>query len=186
METIEKFISALKEIENPVITNEYDLKAWQGKAVNIVVRVYGPNSKQEEQILNVYFKRYASGSINGVSFGGGNNSEFAKKQASEIIKGLINDLQTFGLPEVTKPENANGISISLSQHQNQTVQIQFIWELIKDELTGKQIKELETIINEPDSQNKKSKVIEKLKSFGGDVLTNIVANILTNPGIYGI
>ena len=29
----------------------------------------------------------------------------------------------------------------------------------------------------------KPQVIEKLKSFGGDVLSNIIANIITNPAI---
>ncbi len=32
---------------------------------------------------------------------------------------------------------------------------------------------------------KKRDIIKKLKSFGTDVATNIVAGILTNPAIYG-
>lgn len=182
---IEKYITALEGIENPKILNSYDLNVWQGNAINIVVRIYGIDSIQEEQIKNVFFKTYASGSINGQSWGGGNNANLCQKQASEIIKGFISDLKTFGLPE-PKKENQSGINILLSQNQNQTVQIHFIWDSIKDELTGKQIKELEEVINVKEPiETKKTKVLDKLKSFGGDVLTNIVANILTNPAIFG-
>ena len=30
----------------------------------------------------------------------------------------------------------------------------------------------------------KSKILEKLKSFGGDVLSNVLANLITNPAIW--
>lgn len=183
---IEKYITALTDIQNTKILNAYELKSWQGKAINIVSRIYGNDSKQEEQIKNVHFKSYSSGSINGTSFGGGNNAKECSIQASEIINGFISDLTNFGLPENKKPEITNGINISVNQNQNQSVQIHFIWESIKDELTGKQIRELEEVINEDlPAENKKGKVIEKLKSFGGDILTNIIANILTNPNIFG-
>jgi hypothetical protein len=182
---IEKYIIALQEIEKPKIADDYDLKVWQGKAINTVVRIYGTDSIQEKQIKNVIYKRNPGGSIDGYSWGGENNAEHCQKQASEIIKGLISDLKAFGLPEPKKPIQ-NDINISLTQHQNQTVQIHFIWESVKDELTGKQIKELEKVINSQESlTSKKIKILEKLKGFGGDVLTNIVANILTNPAIFG-
>lgn len=183
---IEKYIKSLTDIQNPNITNIYELKSWQGNAINIVNRIYGNESKQEEQIKNINFKSYPRGSINGSSFGGGNNGKECSRQASEIINGFISDLTNFGLPENKKNDNNNGINISVNQNQNQSVQLHFIWESVKDELTGKQIKELKEVIEEDTpAENKKKKVIEKLKSFGGDVITNIVANILTNPNIFG-
>ena len=57
---------------------------------------------------------------------------------------------------------------------------------IQEELKGSELKEIQTIIDdeEIESETKKSKIIETLKKFGGDVATNIVANILTNPALY--
>lgn len=72
------------------------------------------------------------------------------------------------------------------QTQSQEIALNIFLESIKDELTGKQFKELQTIVSEEQEPEKaKSKVIEKLKSFGENVLTNIVANVITNPTIWG-
>jgi hypothetical protein len=181
----DKYIQALQEMENTNFASGNDLKSWQANVINVISRIYGKDSKQEEQIKNINFKNYPSFSIDGRTSGDRNNSIECNKLASEIIKGLILDLKNFGLPENTKIEN-NAINISVNQSQNQSVQIHFIWESIKDELTGKQIKELEEVVNENlPIENKKHKIVEKLKSFGGNVLTNIVANILTNPNIFG-
>ena len=60
-------------------------------------------------------------------------------------------------------------------------------EAIKDDLTGRQIKELKAVVAEADNDLQKARpgIIEKLKSFGADVVSNIVANLLTNPAIWG-
>ncbi len=47
---------------------------------------------------------------------------------------------------------------------------------------GKQLKELKAIAQEePNPEKAKTKVFDKIKSWGGDVLANVVANIVTNP-----
>ena len=182
---IEKFIEAFKVVSNPKISNGEELKAWQGKAINTIVRVYGNDSIQEQQIKNVFFETYTTYYTARQNFGGGNNSELCQKQASEIINGFITDLSTFGLPQERIMEKSNGIHISVNQNQHQTIKLKIIFDSIKDELNGKQVKEVEEILNEAlPSESKKVKLIEKLKSFGSDIVTNIVANILTNPAIY--
>lgn len=70
--------------------------------------------------------------------------------------------------------------------QNQTVILNIFIEAIKDEITGNQFKELKNIIKEePDAAKAKSKIVEKVKSFGENVMANIVSNIITNPAIWG-
>ena len=69
-----------------------------------------------------------------------------------------------------------------SQQQEQTVDI-FI-EAIADELTGKQLKDLKAALADEKS-GKKGSLLEKIKSFGMDTLSNILANIVTNPAIWG-
>lgn len=76
---------------------------------------------------------------------------------------------------------------SQSQSQEQSLAVQLFIEAIKDDLTGRQIKELKSVVAEADNDLHKARpsIIAKLKEFGADVASNIVANILTNPMIWG-
>ena len=73
------------------------------------------------------------------------------------------------------------------QNQTQSLAINLFLEAIKDDLTGRQVKELKDIVAESSSDKEKARdgIIAKLKSFGDNVAANIVANILTNPVIWG-
>ncbi len=73
-----------------------------------------------------------------------------------------------------------------SQNQEQSFAVQLFLEAIKDDLTGRQIKELKNVVDEAGSDLQKARkgIFEKLKGFGADVASNIVANILTNPTIW--
>lgn len=73
-----------------------------------------------------------------------------------------------------------------TQEQSQSIAIEIFVDAIKDELTGKQVKEIKEIItDEPDVKKAKVKLLDKIKSFGSDVASNVLANILTNPTIWG-
>ena len=76
---------------------------------------------------------------------------------------------------------------SQSQSQEQSLAVELFIEAIKDDLTGRQIKELKSIVAEADNdlQKARSGILAKLKEFGADVASNIVANLLTNPMIWG-
>lgn len=110
---------------------------------------------------------------------------------------LIGCLEAFrDMPSIVQKQSPKGISTlgtvvnvhqtqQQEQNQSQKIAINIFLEAIKDELTGKQLKELNAIVSkEPEPENARSKVIEKLKSFGENVLTNIMANIITNPAIW--
>lgn len=178
----DKAIEALKELQNSAstIVDEFTHKTWKSNATNVVIRIYGQGSAPLEQIKDVetgYYSTYSE------------SASDMQKQASELISGLIREIERFGLPEKMNPAPGDSLHISLTQNQNQEtkVSLQFFIEAIRDELTGTQQKEVQQIIDEQeiDTPTKKSRIIDKLKSFGGDVASNIVANILTNPGLYG-
>ena len=84
---------------------------------------------------------------------------------------------------VTTINNSN----SQSQSQEQSLAVELFIEAIKDDLTGRQIKELKSVVAEADNDLQKARpgVLAKLKEFGTDVASNIVANLLTNPMIWG-
>lgn len=75
---------------------------------------------------------------------------------------------------------------SQNQKQEQVLAVELFMDAIKDDLTGRQIKELKQVVaeNDNDLQKARPKLIEKLKSFGKDVASNIIANIVTNPIIW--
>lgn len=91
-------------------------------------------------------------------------------------------------PKETKKEAGISITNNLSQSQTQSqeVAINIFIESIEEHLSMKQFKEIKEIVAEHQDkpEEAKSKIMDKLKSFGGDVLSNIVANIITNPAIY--
>lgn len=78
-------------------------------------------------------------------------------------------------------------SNSQTQNQEQSFAAELFLEAIRDDLTGRQIKELKGVVAEADNDLEKARpgIIKKLKSFGADVASNIVANLLTNPTIWG-
>lgn len=84
---------------------------------------------------------------------------------------------------ITTINNSN----SQSQSQEQSLAVELFIEAIKDDLTGRQIKELKSVVAEADNDLQKARpgIIAKLKEFGADVASNIVANLLTNPTIWG-
>lgn len=78
-------------------------------------------------------------------------------------------------------------NVSQEQHQNQQqeVIVRILLEAVKDELTGKQRKELLAIADKTKTPNEAHKsILAKLKEFGEDVAANIVANIMTNPQVW--
>lgn len=75
---------------------------------------------------------------------------------------------------------------SQSQNQEQSLAVKLFIEAIKDDLTGRQVKELKEVVEEAGNDLPKARqgVLLKLKEFGADVASNIVANIITNPMIW--
>lgn len=74
---------------------------------------------------------------------------------------------------------------SQSQNQEQSMLVQQFLDAFRDELTGRQLKELKSVIAESDNDlhKAKPKIIDKLMEFGGNVASNILATILTNTAI---
>lgn len=73
-----------------------------------------------------------------------------------------------------------------SQTQNQVLNIDLFTKAIEDVLTVSQIKEMKKVVEEEggDLTKAKPKLVEKLKSFGENLASNIVANLITNPSIW--
>ena len=118
--------------------------------------------------------------------------EVLKKLSPENHRKIMGILKAIKLlpNEPEKPNetkgSTNNININNTQSVSQQLTLNIFLDSIKDEITGNDFKALKEIMKayEKEPEETKSKVIEKIKGFGGDVLSNIVANILTNPTIY--
>lgn len=119
--------------------------------------------------------------------------EREKKSLKIFIETLVNQISKIGLP--TSPNNSmdNSITLHVSQNQEQTQEqkqfqkqiIEIFIESIRDEISGKQFKELKEIAREEkDPEKAKNRIFESLKKFGVDICSNIIANIITNPSIW--
>ena len=108
-----------------------------------------------------------------------------------LIDAVKDEIATIGLPNSPKAKATKGIQITnnLSQSQTQSqelnVIVKVLLEAVKDELTGKQRKELLSIADAAKSPEEAHKgFMEKLKEYGESVSASIVANILTNPNVW--
>ena len=75
---------------------------------------------------------------------------------------------------------------SQSQQQSQQQGMEILIKSLKDQLSVSQLKELMQIVDveKGDLEKAKPKLIDKIKSFGENVASNILANIITNPTIW--
>lgn len=89
--------------------------------------------------------------------------------------------------EPVEAERKSSGDTNITINNTQQIVLNLFTEAVKDEITGKEYKELKEILKNYEREPEKttSKIKEKLKKMGGDVLTNIITNILTNPNIYG-
>jgi hypothetical protein len=182
---IEIVLEALKELQNDAtnINDSYSLTDWKNKATNLIIRIYGKDSALENQISEL---RYQAG----FSSGSESNVRKRRQQAAVLIESQIKEIERFGIPEIKPNQENKGLHINITQNQSQNqetkISLNLLIESIQEELKGSELKEIQTIIDdeEIEPQTKKNKIIETLKKFGGDVATNIVANILTNPALY--
>jgi hypothetical protein len=176
---IESKLELLSETKD---TREFNI--WQKGALLTLINIYNEDDKRIKTFESIR-------SYSDYGFAGLDRFPDAKSEAESLLKSLIADLSCFDLKKAESKDRSRGININVNQHNNQTqtshinIHLDFLVDILKDELKGSQIKELKTIIESNDSpEEKKKSFIDKIKSFGSDVASNILANILTNPTVY--
>lgn len=91
---------------------------------------------------------------------------------------------------LTKEQTKDNHSILINNNINQSQNQAFITiiQTFFDQLSENQKKDILDILNDKslDYANKKESIFKKLKSFGKDLIASVLANIITNPNIFGI
>lgn len=115
-----------------------------------------------------------------------NSPEVFEKMIGILVScKMIPSLPKTGIQN-SKIDKSVNVNIHQTQSQSQTNTLNIFLDIIKDEITGKQWKEIKSIaVEEPDSQKAKSKILDKIKSWGENTSASIIANIITNPTIWG-
>jgi hypothetical protein len=156
----DKEIALLKEQLARLDEKKFDLDAWKQHTLIFLERIFGKDNSKLKLIRELRYD-YSSWSLRDTAAAGKTkDKDPVKMQAREILEATITELEHLGLP-------------------SESTDAQKIWELLQDELTGKQVKEIDTFLKSDDKE-KEQKISEKLESLGKENLAGIIAKLLLN------
>lgn len=154
----ENEIELLSQQIAAIDTKKFDLEAWKSPTLMLVSRIFGASSEHVRQIRELKYD-YSSWALRDTS-GGGQLTDPVRVRAREILEAAISELQTLGTPPV--------VSIAPG-----------ILDSFRNELTGKEMHELEKILLLSDSKKPQA-----LNSFLNDrdnkTLRSVLADLLLN------
>jgi len=189
-ENIDKLKEHLLAIKSSIKPDRNELDKVVVSIGSIIDRFYSKSSPYNERIKYVtqqitFYKlrKIDSNPIYGWSM------DSTVQEITAIIENIIDEINLLGIPtndsmKIDKPINITN-NISQNQVVSQFVSINFVLDILKNELTGSQYKEIQEITKtEKDPLKAKEKICEKLKSFGENVLSNILVSLITNPSIW--
>jgi hypothetical protein len=173
IESLQSRLEALKSIHDSQRFNE-----WRISTLATLAHIFGESHSHYKALEKIYGFHYSD------------RTNSAKSEATELLNGLIENLKNFGFPkENENPNNGVVVSVSQSNQQSQSTQVnisfEFFIEILRGELRTSEIEELKEILQSSlEPKEKKKTFVDKIKSFGSDVASNILANLLTNPEVY--
>lgn len=154
----EKEIALLKEQIERLNEKKFDLEAWKNHTIIFLERIFGKESSKLKMIKSLAYD-YSSWSLRDTAAAGKTkDKDPVRLQAEEILTAAITELESLGLPE-----------INLEKEK--------IWQLLEDDLTGKQFKELEKLADlaDPDKKEKMEKIVGEM---GNEKLVSIIIQLL--------
>ncbi|MBK6285758.1 MAG: hypothetical protein IPF54_26560 [Draconibacterium sp.] len=156
----EKEIALLQEQIVRLGEKKFDLEAWKNHTTIFLERIFGKESSKLRMIKDLGYD-YSSWNLRDTAAAGKtSDKDPVLMQAEEILNAAIIELKTLGLPHEKKEKEK-------------------IWDLLNDELTGKQMRELETLVKSENTD--KSELITKiLEGLEKEKLASIVLKLLTD------
>jgi hypothetical protein len=154
----EQEIALLKEQIDRLGEAKFDLDAWKNRTVIFLERIFGKESPRLKMIQNLHYD-YSSWSLRDTYAGGSaKDKDPVRIQAKEILEAIIAELENLGLPQEKKEQ-------------------QKLRELLDDELTGKQVKEIDNLLNSGDPE-KQEKLAEILETLPKESLVAVISKLL--------
>jgi hypothetical protein len=151
-------IALLKQQIDRLDEKKFDLEAWKNRTVIFLERIYGHENSKLKMINDLHYD-YSSWSLRD-TFAGGTEKDKdpVRIQAKEILEAIIAELETLGIPEVKKEQ-------------------QILLELLEDDLTGKQIREIDAALHAA-PEEKEEKITKILENLSKENLALIIAKAL--------
>lgn len=154
-----KEIDLLKEQIERLNQDKFELDAWKNRTLIFLERIFGKESPKLKMIQSLHYD-YSSWSLRDTyASGSEKNIDPVRIQAKEILEAILAELEALGVPGEKKEQ-------------------QKIRELIEDELTGKQLKELNALLTS-DHENITESIAGILETLPKETLTAIIAKLLT-------
>ena len=158
MSKINKQIAVLKKQLAKLDSENFDLEAWKSSSSSFLSRLFGAKDTKVKQIEGLKID-YGSWALRDAS-SSYNPASSCKKQGREIIEAAINELETFGLP---------GTSLDAS----------VIIQALEDQLKVSQLKELNKVLtNDQSEEDKKKGLIKIITSWDKNAPSHILSEIL--------
>ena len=156
----EKEIALLNEQIERLNDRKFDLEAWKNHTIIFLERIFGKDNSKIKMIKDLGYD-YSSWSLRDTAAAGKTkDKDPIRLQAEEILMAAISELELLGIPTKEK-ENER------------------IWELLQDELTGKQVREIENILKS-EAKEKPEKISDILENLDKENLASIIAKLLTD------
>lgn len=173
----ERVIALLNQLKTEAdsIRDNNSQNTWKANAKSIFARIYGANYDglnsidQNLQRIVLFSGRPTAGDFNE-----------HKQFAIDFTQSRIDEIQALGLPEnLLEPAT----KIDITQNQAVRVNVSMLLDSLREHLDEGQLVEVQGILEDKGlkTDEKKVRVIEKLKTFGADLAQNVLANILVNP-----
>ncbi len=156
---VENEIALLKEQIERLSEKRFDLEAWKSHTIIFLERIFGKDSSKIKMIKNLAYD-YSSWSLRDTAAAGKTkDKDPVRLQAEEILTAAIIELERLGLPNINQGRDE-------------------IWQLLEDDLTGKQLKELEKLADSED-KDRTEKMEELLGELGNEKLVSLITKMLT-------
>jgi len=154
----EKEIALLKEQISRLNEKDFDLDAWKNHTTIFLERIFGKDNSKIKMIKDLRYD-YSSWSLRDTAAAGkSKDKDPVRVQAEELLEAIIAELENLGLPQ-EKPGNDR------------------LWELLQDELTGKQVKEIQVLVKSEDT-DKAEKIADILEKMEKEDLSMIISKLL--------
>ena len=156
----DKETSLLKEQLERLNDKKFDLEAWKNRTVLFLERIFGKDSSGLKMIKDLHYD-YSSWSLRDTVAGGSEkDKDPVRIQAKEILEAIIAEIESLGLPE----------------QKQETIKLK---ELLGDELTGKQLKEIDNLILS-DDPGKTEKISKIITTVNPETLAILIAKLLSS------
>ena len=152
-------IALLQEQIERLKEKKFDLEAWKNHTIIFLERIFGKENSKLKMIKDLGYD-YSSWNLRDTAAAGKtSDKDPVLLQAEEILTAAIIELKTLGVPQTKKEKER-------------------IWDLLNDELTGKQLRALETLVKSEDA-DKNEKITNILEELEKEKLALILLKLLT-------